>query len=61
MIFMDCMMPIMDGFDATREIRLTLPEYQSTYIIGLTALAQREDRERGIQAGMNEFLSKPPK
>ena len=56
LILMDCMMPKMDGYEATRSIRIRQPTIP---IIALTAGAQPEDRQRCIAAGMNGHLSKP--
>lgn len=60
LIFMDVMMPEMDGFETTRRMREKL-ELDEIPIIGLTALAMPGDRERCIEAGMNDYLSKPIK
>lgn len=59
LILMDCRMPVMDGYEATRQIR-ALPEPSSTVpIIALTASAFKEDRIRAERAGMDDFLAKP--
>jgi PAS domain S-box-containing protein len=58
LIFMDCQMPVMDGFEATAEIR-RLPGSQMTPILALTASSVASDRERAMRLGMNGFLSKP--
>lgn len=59
-ILMDVQMPIMDGFETTRLIRET-DKYQEkkTKIIALTAFAYETDREKCLQAGMDDFISKP--
>lgn len=59
-IFMDCHMPELDGFEATREIRkLPLDVADPTPIIAMTANAQAEDRERCLAAGMDDYVAKP--
>jgi CheY-like chemotaxis protein len=58
-VFMDCQMPDMDGFEATRRIRESGARGREVPIIALTASAMDEDRERCVLAGMSEFLCKP--
>lgn len=57
-VFMDCQMPNMDGFEATSKIR-ELESDNRTPIIALTANSLPEDRAKSFNAGMDEFLTKP--
>jgi signal transduction histidine kinase/CheY-like chemotaxis protein len=58
-IFLDCRMPNMDGYEAARLIRQNERSECRSVIIALTANAFAEDRERCYQAGMNDYLTKP--
>jgi CheY-like chemotaxis protein len=61
LVFMDCQMPVMDGYDATRQIRL--PESKvlnrNIPIIAMTANSMQGDREKCLSVGMDDFISKP--
>ena len=57
-ILMDCQMPVMDGYTATREIRGN-PRWQHIPIIAMTANNMAGDRERTLAAGMNDHIPKP--
>lgn len=58
LILMDMQMPVVDGLEATRRIRL-IPGYESTPIVAMTANAFEADREACYLAGMNQFVTKP--
>lgn len=63
-ILMDCHMPMLDGWEATRRIReieaaQTFRAKRSIWVIALTASVMEDDRERCLRVGMNDYLAKP--
>lgn len=57
-IFMDCQMPVIDGFEAAQKIR-QIEQNQKTPIIAITANAMKGDKQKALDAGMDEYLTKP--
>lgn len=57
-VLMDVQMPVMDGYEATRNIRAT-PDISTQCVIAMTANAMPEDRQRCLSAGMDDFITKP--
>jgi len=60
LILMDMQMPVMDGLEATKQIR-QIPDLVNVPIIALTALAMENDVKQCLEAGANDYLSKPVK
>ena len=61
LILMDCEMPVLDGFEATRRIRAaeTTSNRKKAPIVALTGYTTAEDRDKCLEAGMDDFLGKP--
>ena len=58
-VLMDCQMPVMDGYTATRELRKSPGSGSSLPVIAMTASALAEDRDRALASGMNAHITKP--
>ena len=58
-VLMDCQMPVLDGYAATEALREREAAREHTIVIGLTAYSMADSRNRCLNAGMDDYLSKP--
>ena len=58
-VFMDCQMPVLDGFQASKIICDTTPRANRPIIIALTAHALKGDQKKCLEAGMDDYVAKP--
>jgi CheY-like chemotaxis protein len=58
LILMDIMMPVMDGYEAMQKIRAQL-KFKKLPVIALTAKAMKDDKQKCIDAGANDYIAKP--
>jgi CheY-like chemotaxis protein len=59
LVFLDVLMPVLDGFEAAREINATWERAARPPLVAMTANVMRGDRERCLQEGMDDYVSKP--
>ncbi|ACY17299.1 response regulator [Haliangium ochraceum] len=59
LMFMDCMMPGMDGLETTRKLRESEGEGEHLTVVAMTGKATEEDRRKCLEAGMDDYITKP--